>query len=60
MTSAAVKLYTGGYFKSGDSVLCAPTSNGLRDPDTVFKVSRKPSKVKGELAAVEDVIRDIL
>lgn len=59
-TSVAVKLCTGGYFKSGDSVVCLLTGNELKDPDTVLKISRKRSKVKGELAAVEDVMRDIL
>ncbi len=58
--AGVMKLNAEGYFKSGDSVVCTLTGNGLKDPDTVFKVSRKPSKVKGDLAAVEGVIKDIL
>ncbi|MHB8881882.1 MAG: threonine synthase [Thermodesulfovibrionales bacterium] len=58
--AGVIKLNREGYFKAGDSVVCTLTGNGLKDPDTVFKVSREPMKVKGDMKAVEDLIREIL
>ena len=58
--AGVIKLYKEGYFKSGDSVVCTLTGNGLKDPDTVFKVSKEPLKVKSDLRVIEGMIREIL
>ncbi|TAN38076.1 MAG: threonine synthase [Nitrospirae bacterium] len=58
--AGVIKLNREGYFKPGDSVVCTLTGNGLKDPDTVFKVSKEPMKVKGDMQAVEDLIKEIL
>lgn len=58
--AGVIKLYKEGYFKSSDSVVCTLTGNGLKDPDTVFRVSKEPLKVRGALLAVEGIIKDIL
>lgn len=55
-----IKLYNEGYFKNGDSIVCTLTGNGLKDPDTVFRVSKEPMKVKADLRIIEDIIKDIL
>lgn len=58
--AGVLKLSREGYFKEGDSVVCTLTGNGLKDPDTVFRVAKEPVRVRGELSAVEESIRDIL
>ncbi len=58
--AGVIKLHREGYFKPGDSVVCTLTGNGLKDPDTVFKVSREPLQVKADLKVVKDIIKDIL
>ncbi|MEW6109115.1 MAG: threonine synthase [Nitrospirota bacterium] len=58
--AGVIKLYNTGYFRSGDSVVCTLTGNGLKDPDTVFRVSKEPVKVKADLKVVEKIIKDIL
>jgi threonine synthase len=57
--AGVIRLYREGYFKSGDSVVCTLTGNGLKDPDTVFRVSKSPVKVKGDLPEVEGLIKEI-
>ncbi len=49
-----------GYFKAGDRVVCTLTGNGLKDPDTVFGVSKAPVKVRADLRVIEGIIKDIL
>ncbi|MEW6002291.1 MAG: threonine synthase [Nitrospirota bacterium] len=58
--AGVLKLYGENYFEAGDSVVCTLTGNGLKDPDTVFKVSKEPLKVKAEIQAVEKVLEGIL
>jgi threonine synthase len=58
--AGVIKLYGEGYLKKGAVVVCTLTGNGLKDPDTVFKVARKPLKVKGEIGAVSKVVEEIL
>lgn len=58
--AGVIKLHKEGYFKPGDRVVCTLTGNGLKDPDTVFKVSREPLKVNGDLQAVEGILKEIL
>lgn len=62
--AGVVKLYKEGYFektKTKDkTVVCTLTGNGLKDPDTVFKVTDKTIKVKTEFNEVTKVIEGIL
>ncbi|HWR57502.1 MAG TPA: threonine synthase [Thermodesulfovibrionales bacterium] len=58
--AGVMKLYGEGYIKPGSSVVCTLTGNGLKDPDTVFKVVREPLKVKGEIDAISRVVEGIL
>jgi hypothetical protein len=34
--------------------------NGLKDPDTVFKIARAPLKVKGDRESVSKVVEEIV
>jgi threonine synthase len=58
--AGVIKLYRKNYFRSGVSVICTLTGSGLKDPDTVFKVSKEPLKVKADVEAVEKIIEGIL
>jgi threonine synthase len=58
--AGVIKLYSQGFFAKGETVVCTLTGNGLKDPDTVFKVTTKPMKVKGEIEAVSKVVEGIL
>ncbi|MEW6676097.1 MAG: threonine synthase, partial [Nitrospirota bacterium] len=58
--AGVIKLYKENYFRTGDSVVCTLTGSGLKDPDTVFKVSREPLKVKADIKAVEKIVEDII
>lgn len=58
--AGVIKLHKEGCFKPGDSVVCTLTGNGLKDPDTVFKVSKQPLQVEANLQAVESVLKGIL
>jgi threonine synthase len=58
--AGVIKLQGEGYFRKGSLVVCTLTGNGLKDPDTVFKVDRKPLKVKAEMGAVSKVVERIL
>lgn len=59
--AGVIKLHGQGYFEPGDTVVCTLTGNGLKDPDTVFKVAAGEAlKVRAELSAVEKVLEKIL
>jgi threonine synthase len=58
--AGVINLYNEGFFKSGDSVVCTLTGHGLKDPDTVFRVSKEPLKVKADLQVVKDILKDFL
>jgi threonine synthase len=58
--AGVLKLYKRGFFKPGDSVVCTLTGHGLKDPDTVFKITGEPEKIKAEFEAVESIIRKII
>ncbi len=58
--AGVIKLYKEGYFKTGDSVVCTLTGHGLKDPDTVFRVTKEPVKVKADINAVEKVLEGII
>ncbi len=58
--AGVIKLYKEGYFNTGDTVVCTLTGHGLKDPETVFKVSKEPLKVKAELSEVEKALKGII
>jgi len=58
--SGVIKLYRKGYFRGGETVVCTLTGNGLKDPDTVFRVSKKPKRTKATVKAVEDALNSVL
>lgn len=58
--AGVIKLYKENYFRSGVSVVCTLTGSGLKDPDTVFKVSMEPLKVKADIGAVEKALEGII
>ncbi|MBI4689484.1 MAG: threonine synthase [Nitrospirae bacterium] len=58
--AGVIKLYKDGYFKAGDTIVCTLTGHGLKDPDTVFRVSKDPLKVKAEIGEVEKVLEGII
>jgi len=58
--AGVIKLYKEGYLKAGDVVVCTLTGHGLKDPDTVFRVTQEPVKVKAELGEVERIIEKII
>lgn len=58
--AGVIKLYKEGYFKAGDTVVCTLTGHGLKDPDTVFRVSKEPLKVKADVNEVERALEGII
>jgi len=58
--AGVLKLYKEGYFRQGSTVVCTLTGSGLKDPDTVFSVSKKPLKTKARLDAVEGHIKEVI
>lgn len=58
--AGVIKLYKMGYFKKGSTVVCTLTGNGLKDPDTVFKVADKPVVLPADLESVRNFIERIL
>jgi threonine synthase len=58
--AGVVKLYKEGYLRKGAMVVCTLTGHGLKDPDTVFKVTGQPLKVKAEMDAVSKVVESML
>lgn len=58
--AGVMKLHKEGYFKPGDTVVCTLTGHGLKDPDTVFRVSKDPLKVKADITEVEKIIEGII
>jgi threonine synthase len=58
--AGVIKLYKEGYFRKGATVVCTLTGNGLKDPDTVFRVAGQPLKVTAEMDAVSKVVESML
>ncbi|OGW41307.1 MAG: threonine synthase [Nitrospirae bacterium RBG_13_39_12] len=58
--AGVIKLYRANFFRRGVSVVCTLTGSGLKDPDTVFRVSSEPLKVEAEINAVEKALEGIL
>ena len=58
--AGVIKLYKENYFRPCATVVCTLTGSGLKDPDTVFRVSREPLKIKADVKAVEKAIKGII
>lgn len=58
--AGVIKLSKEGYFKSGETVVCTLTGNGLKDADTALKVSEEPVRVKAKVSEVEKLLKGIL
>lgn len=58
--AGVIKLYKEGYLKPGSMVVCTLTGNGLKDPDTVFKVSKDPVKVRADFKEIARLVEEIL
>jgi len=55
-----IKKYRAGILPKGKTLVCTLTGNGLKDPDTVFKVSGEAVKVKSDFVDVRKMIEKIL
>ncbi len=55
-----IKMHKEGYLKKGKIVVCTLTGSGLKDPDTVFKVTDETIKVGAEFSEVRKIIERIL
>lgn len=51
-----IKLNNAGYFKSGQTIVCTLTGNGLKDPETAIKGIASPVTID----ATEDAVRRVL
>lgn len=58
--AGVIKLWNQGYFKKGATVVCTLTGHGLKDPDTVFKVTKEPLKVRADISEIERIILERL
>lgn len=66
--AGVIKLYKEGYFEKAKEyakeydkiVVCTLTGNGLKDPNTVFKVTDGAIKIKAEFGEVRKIIERIL
>jgi len=58
--AGVIKLYKEGYFNPGSLVVCTLTGNGLKDPDTVFKVAKEPVRIEADLDKISRHIEGIL
>ena len=58
--AGVMKLYREGYLRPGSLVVCTLTGNGLKDPDTVFKVTEKPLRIKADITAVAHIVEEVL
>ncbi len=41
-------------------MVCTLTGNGLKDPDTVFRVAKEPKRTQATVKAVEDALNSVL
>jgi threonine synthase len=58
--AGVLKLHREGYFDRADQVVCTLTGNGLKDPDTVFKVADEAIRVRAEYDDVRTLIEGLL
>ncbi|MCL5023486.1 MAG: threonine synthase [Nitrospirae bacterium] len=58
--AGVIKLYREGYLKKGTRIVCTLTGNGLKDPDTVFKVAEEPLKVAVRFDVISRIVEGIL
>jgi threonine synthase len=58
--AGVLKLHREGYFEEGATVVCTLTGHGLKDPDTVFRVTKEPTKIAPEPEEVGKLIEKLL
>ncbi|HSW64610.1 MAG TPA: threonine synthase [Dissulfurispiraceae bacterium] len=58
--AGVIKKWKAGYFKPGERVVCTLTGNGLKDPDTAFRIVGEAVKVKAAFPAIQQVIEKVL
>ncbi|MEK6673672.1 MAG: threonine synthase [Nitrospirota bacterium] len=58
--AGVIKLYNDGNIRPGSRVVCTLTGNGLKDPDTVFKLVNEPLKVRADMDVISRVVEGIL
>lgn len=58
--AGVIKSYKERHINPGSVVVCTLTGNGLKDPETVFRVAREPLKVSGEIETVSKIVEGIL
>lgn len=51
-----LKLAKGGFFKTGDSVVCILTGHGLKDPETAISVAAQPVTLPADREAVAEFL----
>lgn len=55
-----MKLNSTNFFSNDATIVCTLTGNGLKDPDTAFKLPNEPQKIKADITSVEAYLRNIL
>lgn len=58
--AGVIKLYKEGYFEHGSLIVCTLTGNGLKDPDTVFRVAVEPLSVGAEIGGIARLIEGMI
>lgn len=58
--AGVIKLYKAGYFEPGSLIVCTLTGNGLKDPDTVFRVAGEPLRAGAEIDGIARLIEGML
>jgi len=58
--AGVIKLYKSGFFSGGETIVCTLTGNGLKDPDTVFKVADEAVKIEADFNQVSKAIERVL
>ncbi len=58
--AGVIKLDKSQYFNEGATIVCTITGHGLKDPDTVYSVTRDPVKVEANIKAVEEYVEKII
>ncbi len=58
--AGVIKLNRDEYFVDNSIVICTLTGAGLKDPDTVFKVSKDLVRVKADIGSVEEYIKKVI
>ncbi len=58
--AGVIKLYKDGFFSGGETVVCTLTGAGLKDPDTVLSIKKRPMKAKADTESVESLLNGVI